>query len=140
MVVENVSSRLVKELRHYEAELAANEAKVADLKIKAAAAGQDDDDDTHLYDIKYQQNIMNESRVMVPDAHRRLALALEELAEQLALVGGGDDLESSTTDDNVDVAEWKATAQQLLQEHAATFRRHDVLLTDVEGLADGEAF
>jgi hypothetical protein len=131
---------LVKELRHYETELAANEAKVADLKIKAAnAAGQDDDDDdTHLYDIKYQQNILNESRVMVPDAHRRLALALEELTEQLALVGGGDESMSSSTDNNAD--EWKATAQQLLQEHAAILQRHDVLLTDVGGLAEGEAF
>jgi hypothetical protein len=132
---------LVKELRHYETELAVNEAKVTELKIKAAvASGQDDDDDTHLYDIKYQQNILNESRVMVPDAHRRLGLALEELAEHLALVGGGDDSESSTKDSIDDVDEWKATAQQLLKEHAATFRRHDVLLTDVEGLADGEAF
>jgi Tubulin binding cofactor A len=120
---------LVKELRHYENELDQNDATVREMKQDAT---QDE------YDIKYHQNILNESRVMVPDAHRRLSLALEELEQQLALVVVGTAAEDSENNDTVD--EWATTAQMLLQEHAAAFKRHDVLLTNVEGLAEGEAF
>jgi Tubulin binding cofactor A len=131
------TTRLVKEWHHYENELVQNEATVREMK-------QDANQDA--YDIKYHQNILNESRVMVPDAHRRLSLALEELEQQLALVVRVDQtavlgtaaVDSDNNDDAVD--EWVTTAQMLLQEHAAAFKRHDVLLTNVEGLADGEAF
>lgn len=167
--------RLVKELQHYETELATNEAKIAAMKAKIVPNHDDDDDDdddnhndqdddTYQYDIKYQQTIVNESRVMVPDTHRRLGQALEELAQQLQLVLSDD---HDDDDDNVDATsndqdndndnnnnlqKWKTTAQILLREHATIFPGHDVLLqtsttttttsphTDVEGLADGEAF
>lgn len=66
--------RIVKELRSYEKEVEKEAAKTADMKEKGA--------DT--YDLKQQENVLAESRMMVPDCHKRLEAALTDLKATLA--------------------------------------------------------
>ena len=68
--------RLVKEVAAYEQEAAAQEAKVAGMK----AEGKDP------YDIKKQEEVLQESYMMIPDSKARLAAAVEDLK---AFVVGG---------------------------------------------------
>ncbi|CAL5190682.1 unnamed protein product [Lathyrus oleraceus] len=66
--------RLVKELDSYEKEVLRESAKTADMKDKGADP----------YDIKQQENVLAESRMMVPDSRKRLEAALEDLKGTLA--------------------------------------------------------
>ncbi|CAK8538885.1 unnamed protein product [Lathyrus sativus] len=66
--------RLVKELDSYEKEVLRESAKTADMKDKGADP----------YDIKQQENVLAESRLMVPDSRKRLEAALEDLKGTLA--------------------------------------------------------
>ncbi|XP_073155255.1 tubulin-folding cofactor A-like [Henckelia pumila] len=61
--------RIVKELHSYEKEVEREAAKTADMKANAA--------DPH--DIKQQENVLAESRMMLPDCHKRLEAALTDL-------------------------------------------------------------
>ncbi|KAM3265470.1 Tubulin-folding cofactor A [Capsicum annuum] len=61
--------RILKELNSYEKEVEREAAKTADMKEKGA--------DPH--DLKQQENVLAESRMMVPDCHKRLEAALEDL-------------------------------------------------------------
>ncbi|KQK09705.1 tubulin-folding cofactor A [Brachypodium distachyon] len=66
--------RIVKELRSYEKEVEKEAAKTADMKEKGADP----------YDLKQQENVLAESRMMVPDCHKRLEAALTDLKATLA--------------------------------------------------------
>ncbi|KAL6888945.1 hypothetical protein ACP4OV_009971 [Aristida adscensionis] len=66
--------RIIKELRSYEEEVEKEVAKTSDMKEKGA--------DT--YDLKQQENVLTESRMMVPDCHKRLEAALADLKATLA--------------------------------------------------------
>lgn len=66
--------RLVKELHSYEKEVEREAAKTADMKNKGADP----------YDLKQQENVLGESRMMIPDCRKRLEAALEDLKGILA--------------------------------------------------------
>ncbi|XP_031091340.1 tubulin-folding cofactor A [Ipomoea triloba] len=61
--------RIVKELHSYEKEVERESAKTADMKAKGADP----------YDLKQQENVLAESRMMIPDCHKRLEAALTDL-------------------------------------------------------------
>ncbi|XP_010528692.1 PREDICTED: tubulin-folding cofactor A isoform X2 [Tarenaya hassleriana] len=65
--------RIVKELHSYEKEVEREAAKTADMKEKGADP----------YDLKQQENVLAESRMMIPDCHRRLEAALADLKATL---------------------------------------------------------
>ncbi|XP_058086912.1 tubulin-folding cofactor A-like isoform X1 [Magnolia sinica] len=61
--------RILKELHSYEKEVEKETAKTADMKEKGADP----------YDLKQQENVLAESRMMVPDCHKRLEASLADL-------------------------------------------------------------
>ncbi|KAK6918679.1 Tubulin binding cofactor A [Dillenia turbinata] len=61
--------RIIKELHSYEKEVEREAAKTADMKEKGADS----------YDLKQQENVLAESRMMVPDCRKRLEAALADL-------------------------------------------------------------
>ncbi|EOA28107.1 hypothetical protein CARUB_v10024291mg [Capsella rubella] len=66
--------RIVKELHSYEKEVEREAAKTADMKDKGADP----------YDLKQQENVLGESRMMIPDCNKRLEAALADLKSTLA--------------------------------------------------------
>lgn len=61
--------RLVKEFHSYEKEVEREAAKTADMKEKGA----------DRYDLKQQENVLAESRMMIPDCRKRLEASLADL-------------------------------------------------------------
>lgn len=61
--------RILKELRSYEKEVDREAAKTTDMKEKGADP----------YDLKQQENVLAESRMMIPDCHKRLEASLADL-------------------------------------------------------------
>ncbi|KVH95738.1 tubulin-folding cofactor A [Cynara cardunculus var. scolymus] len=61
--------RIVKELHSYEKEVEREAAKTAAMKEKGADP----------YDLKQQENVLAESRMMIPDCHKRLESSLADL-------------------------------------------------------------
>ncbi|GLT58972.1 hypothetical protein SLA2020_344880 [Shorea laevis] len=66
--------RIVKELQSYEKEVEREAAKTADMKEKGADP----------YDLKQQENVLAESRMMIPDCRKRLEASLADLKGTLA--------------------------------------------------------
>ncbi|GAV65318.1 TBCA domain-containing protein [Cephalotus follicularis] len=66
--------RIVKELNSYEKEVDREAAKTADMKEKGADP----------YDLKQQENVLAESRMMIPDCNKRLEASLADLKGTLA--------------------------------------------------------
>ncbi|CAN1265762.1 Tubulin-folding cofactor A [Linum perenne] len=66
--------RIAKELHSYEKEVEREAAKTSDMKDKGADP----------YDLKQQENVLAESRMMIPDCHKRLEAALADLKSTLA--------------------------------------------------------
>ncbi|VVA24398.1 PREDICTED: tubulin-specific chaperone [Prunus dulcis] len=66
--------RIVKELHSYEKEVEREAAKTADMKEKGADP----------YDLKQQENVLAESRMMLPDCQKRLEASLADLKGILA--------------------------------------------------------
>ncbi|XP_074264774.1 tubulin-folding cofactor A-like [Silene latifolia] len=66
--------RLIKELHSYEKEVEREAAKTADMKEKGADP----------YDLKQQESVLAESRMMVPDCRKRLESSLADLKALLA--------------------------------------------------------
>ncbi|KAF5183505.1 Tubulin-folding cofactor a [Thalictrum thalictroides] len=66
--------RIIKELQSYEKEVEREAAKTADMKEKGADP----------YDLKQQENVLAESRMMIPDCHKRLEASLADIKETLA--------------------------------------------------------
>ena len=65
--------RVLKELHSYEKEVDREAAKTADMKEKGADP----------YDLKQQENVLGESRMMLPDCRKRLEAALGDLQGML---------------------------------------------------------
>uniref|UniRef100_A0ACD5ZBG7 Uncharacterized protein n=1 Tax=Avena sativa TaxID=4498 RepID=A0ACD5ZBG7_AVESA len=65
--------RLFKELRSYEEEVQKEAAKAAVMRARGA----------DLHDLKQQENVLAESRMMVPDCHKRLDAAQADLKATL---------------------------------------------------------
>ncbi|ESQ51551.1 hypothetical protein EUTSA_v10017954mg, partial [Eutrema salsugineum] len=81
--------RIVKELQSYEKEVEREAAKTADMKEKGADP----------YDLKQQENVLGESRMMIPDCHKRLESALAELKSTLAELEETDEKEGPEVED-----------------------------------------
>ena len=60
---------MVKEVAHYTKETTENEARVQKMR----------DDGKDSYDIKKAVEVLDETRLMIPDAERRLVAALDDL-------------------------------------------------------------
>lgn len=85
--------RLVKELHSYEKEVEREVAKTADMKEKGADP----------YDLKQQENVLAESRMMIPDCRKRLESALADLKGTLA------ELEESSEKEGPEINEAQST-------------------------------
>ncbi|EYU42334.1 hypothetical protein ABFS83_14G152000 [Erythranthe nasuta] len=81
--------RIVKELHSYEIEVEREAAKTADMKAKGADP----------YDLKQQENVLAESRMMVPDCHKRLESALSDLKGTLVELEESGEKEGSEIDE-----------------------------------------
>jgi len=95
--------RIVKELNSYEKEVEREAAKTTDMKDKGADP----------YDLKQQENVLAESRMMIPDCHKRLEAALTDLKGTLA------ELEESDHKEGQEIDEARSTiaeVDQLFQE------------------------
>ncbi|KAI3853458.1 hypothetical protein MKX03_003249 [Papaver bracteatum] len=66
--------RVLKELYSYEKEVEREASKTADMKERGADP----------YDLKQQENVLAESRMMIPDCHKRLETSLADIKETLA--------------------------------------------------------
>jgi len=75
---------LTKEAASYEKEAVAQEQKIAGMRER----GQD------VYDIKKQEEVLQESYMMIPDSKARLQAALEDLEAFLVRKGGREGLNS----------------------------------------------
>lgn len=64
-----IVKRLVKEVAHYKQETEEHAAKVAKMK----------EDDKDVYDIKKAEEVLEETRMMIPDSTRRMNEALDDL-------------------------------------------------------------
>jgi len=84
-VKTNVVKRLVKEVAHYREETKENEARVEKMK----SDGKDP------YDVKKATEVLEETRMMVPDATRRLNDALDDL--EVLFENVGDSLQESAS-------------------------------------------
>ncbi|KAF6134261.1 hypothetical protein GIB67_010060 [Kingdonia uniflora] len=89
--------RNIKELRSYEIEVEREAAKTADMKDKGADP----------YDLKQQENVLAESRMMIPDCRKRLEGALADLKEALA------DLEESNLGTGPEVDEARSIISEV---------------------------
>ncbi|XP_057441072.1 tubulin-folding cofactor A [Lotus japonicus] len=81
--------RIVKELHSYEKEVESEAAKTADMKNRGADP----------YDLKQQENVLAESRMMIPDCRKRLEVALEDLKGILAEMEESDEKECPEVDE-----------------------------------------
>lgn len=108
--------RLIKEVAYYKKEVGDNE-----VQLQAMRDAQQDP-----YDIKKFQEVLGESQMMVPDSERRLQKALEELEECVR--------STSAT------GKWLETANDILEENAREDVADVVPTTNVDDLADREAF
>ncbi|XP_010414269.1 PREDICTED: tubulin-folding cofactor A-like [Camelina sativa] len=81
--------RIEKELHSYEKEVEREAAKTADMKDKGADP----------YDLKQQENVLGESRMMIPDCHKRLEAALADLKSTLAELAETDEKEGPEIED-----------------------------------------
>ncbi|KAL3739104.1 hypothetical protein ACJRO7_020495 [Eucalyptus globulus] len=85
--------RVVKELHSYEKEVEREAAKTAEMKEKGADP----------YDLKQQENVLGESRMMIPDCRKRLEASLADLKATLA------ELEESNQKEGVEIEEARST-------------------------------
>lgn len=85
--------RVVKELHSYEKEVEREAAKTAEMKEKGADP----------YDLKQQENVLGESRMMIPDCRKRLEASLADLKATLA------ELEESNQKEGAEIEEARST-------------------------------
>jgi tubulin-specific chaperone A len=120
----------LKEVEHYKDEVISNEKKVDEIK---------NDVSKDMYDVRRYEDILNESYMMVPDASKRLQLAITDLSSYVA--NNNHILDTSGS--------WYQTAQTILLDNQnsvrdnhfrATISAEQMLETRVDDIADGEAF
>jgi hypothetical protein len=92
------------------------------------------DQKKNLHDIKKFEEVLGESRMMIPDSKNRLDQALSDLETYL----------SGTEAHGLETSEWHAQAQEMLKavrKQTQEGNTDDVVEeTDVGNLQDGEAF
>ena len=71
-----VVKRMMKEVASYEKEVVDNEAKVQKMR----------DDGKDSYDIKKQEEVLQESYMMIPDSRARLETSMENLMNCLVVI------------------------------------------------------
>ena len=76
-VKTNIIKRMVKEVEHYKAETIENEERIEKMKR----------DGKDFYDLKKANEVLEETKMMIPDSKRRLDEALDELELLLETVG-----------------------------------------------------
>ncbi|PIN22838.1 Beta-tubulin folding cofactor A [Handroanthus impetiginosus] len=91
--------RLVKELHSYEKEVEREAAKTTDMKAKGVDP----------YDLKQQENVLAESRMMVPDCHKRLEAALSDLKATLG------ELEESGENEGLEITDARSIITEVEQ-------------------------
>ena len=132
LLIRKIGARLVKEAAYYESEVKENEAKIEQMK----------DENRGKHDIKYFQEVLSESHMMIPDSTNRRDKALVDLLEFVALL-------KKEEEGNADlmVCEWMDEARKILvasgfdnEEGDCGDDRGDVALTSVDGLEEGEEF
>ncbi|KAL6981357.1 hypothetical protein U1Q18_022985, partial [Sarracenia purpurea var. burkii] len=96
--------RIVKELHSYEKEVEREVAKTADMKEKGADP----------YDLKQQENVLAESRMMIPDCRKRLEAALADLKGTLA------ELETANQKEGQEIDEARSSIAEVEQLFQAT--------------------
>uniref|UniRef100_A0A5B7A2V9 Tubulin-specific chaperone A n=1 Tax=Davidia involucrata TaxID=16924 RepID=A0A5B7A2V9_DAVIN len=89
--------RIVKELHSYEREVEREAAKTADMKEKGADP----------YDLKQQENVLAESRMMIPDCRKRMEASLADLKGTLA------ELEESNQNEGPEIDEAQSTIAEV---------------------------
>uniref|UniRef100_A0A2P2JE45 Tubulin-specific chaperone A n=1 Tax=Rhizophora mucronata TaxID=61149 RepID=A0A2P2JE45_RHIMU len=94
--------RIVKELHSYEKEVEREAAKTVDMKEKGADP----------YDLKQQENVLAESRMMIPDCRKRMEAALADLKATLDELEESDKIEGPEI---VDAQTIIAEVEQLFQ-------------------------
>ncbi|KAG8649914.1 tubulin-folding cofactor A isoform X1 [Manihot esculenta] len=100
--------RILKEMHSYEKEVEREAAKTADMKEKGADP----------YDLKQQENVLAESRMMIPDCHKRLEAALADLKGTLFNFQA--ELEESDQKDGPDIETARSTITEVAQLFQAT--------------------
>mmetsp|Transcript_20554 Transcript_20554/g.56740 ORF Transcript_20554/g.56740 Transcript_20554/m.56740 type:complete len:139 (+) Transcript_20554:117-533(+) len=124
MIKTKTCQRIRKELDYYIQEVQDNEQQLDDMKHDASK---------DPYDIRRFAQVVDESKMMVPDAQRRLRIAVEDLQSFLT--------SSSTIPDD---SEWKGPAEEILLRESTAAMGNDepgeAPVTNVEDLAEGEAF
>ena len=132
LLIRKIGARLVKEAAYYESEVKENEAKIEQMK----------DENRGKHDIKYFQEVLSESHMMIPDSTNRRDKALVDLLEFVALL-------KKEEEGNADLmgCEWMDEARKILvasgfdnEEGGCGDDRGDVALTSVDGLEEGEEF
>ncbi|GAB4858060.1 hypothetical protein Ancab_015962 [Ancistrocladus abbreviatus] len=81
--------RIMKELHSYEKEVEREAAKTAEMKEKGADP----------YDLRQQENVLAESRMMIPDCQKRLESTLADIKGTLAELEESNEKEGPEFDD-----------------------------------------
>ncbi|CAI7868170.1 unnamed protein product [Closterium sp. NIES-54] len=97
-----ICKRLLKELKSYEKEVEKDAARVEEMKASGA--------DSH--DIKQQENVLAESRMMVPDCRKRLETAYYDL--ESTVDGAKDDATLTESQEFKDALEILAEASEVV--------------------------
>ncbi|XP_066327284.1 uncharacterized protein [Miscanthus floridulus] len=113
----SMCKRIVKELRSYEKEAA----KTADMKEKGADP----------YDLKQQENVLAESRMMVSDWHKQLETALADLKATLAEL-------KEPNEQGAEIGEAESTITEASEVKAAKEEEKVVLVGNKEASGSGE--
>ena len=116
---------MIKELAYYKQEVLDNEKTLIEMK----ESGRDS------YDIKRFEQVLGESYMMVPDSTRRLQQALDDLCGFIEMHEG--DAEGTALNTT---GKWYNEATKLVRDHHKVGNGADVVYTNVDDLAEGEAF
>ena len=73
-----ICNRMVGEVKAYELEVVTNEARIQKMR----------DDDKDPYDIRKQEEVLQESYMMIPDSNRRMEETIEVLVDIVASCEG----------------------------------------------------
>eukprot|EP00566_Odontella_aurita_P022852 CAMPEP_0113596068 /NCGR_PEP_ID=MMETSP0015_2-20120614/40107_1 /TAXON_ID=2838 /ORGANISM="Odontella" /LENGTH=137 /DNA_ID=CAMNT_0000503495 /DNA_START=39 /DNA_END=453 /DNA_ORIENTATION=+ /assembly_acc=CAM_ASM_000160 len=123
MIKTKACQRLIKESAYYEEEVKENETKLQVMK----------EENRDPYDIKKFEEVVDESRMMVPDSRARMRRALEDLEQYLQ----SDEVKEGVNEEGG----WCNAAKGFdLGTKGRVAASDDVAETNLDDLAEGEAF
>uniref|UniRef100_A0A7N0U084 Tubulin-specific chaperone A n=1 Tax=Kalanchoe fedtschenkoi TaxID=63787 RepID=A0A7N0U084_KALFE len=102
--------RVIKELHYYEKEVEAEATKTAKMKDSGADP----------YDLKQQENVLSESRMMVHDCRKRLETALADLKGSFQII-----IQAEFEESNEDAPEI-AEAKEIIAQGDSVFQADEV--------------